>query len=120
MAEKIQSLLNDEESMRQIQELAAMFGGQGQENGSPQSSEAAPPNGSGGEADGLVGALNIPAIMSLMESFSGSDPSCDLILALKPLLSKERQQKADKAVKMLRLYNAYIKLKDSGMLNDLF
>lgn len=96
-----------------------MFGGQGQENGSPQSSEAAPPNGSGG-AEGIAGALSIPAIMSLMESFSGNDPSCDLILALKPLLSKERQQKADKAVKMLRLYNAYIKLKDSGMLNDLF
>ncbi|MGN0608921.1 MAG: hypothetical protein ACI4J6_06920 [Oscillospiraceae bacterium] len=119
MAEKIQSLLNDEESMRQIQELAAMFGGQGQENGSPQSSEDTPPSSSGG-AEGIAGALSIPAIMSLMESFSGSDPSCDLILALKPLLSKERQQKADKAVKMLRLYNAYIKLKDSGMLNDLF
>lgn len=117
MAEKIQSLLNDEESMRQIQELAAMFGGQ--ENGSPNS-ENTPQNGNGGAAEGLAGAISIPAIMSLMESFSGSDPACDLILALKPLLSKERQQKADRAVKMLRLYNAYIKMKDSGMLNDLF
>ena len=97
-----------------------MFGGQGQEDGSPHSSEETPQSGSGGGAEGLAGALSIPAIMSLMESFSGSDPGCDLILALKPLLSKERQQKADKAVKMLRLYNAYIKLKDSGMLNDLF
>lgn len=105
--------------MRQIQELAAMFGGQGQENNAPQSGDT-PKNGNGGAPEGLAGAISIPAIMSLMESFSGSDPGCDLILALKPLLSKERQQKADKAVKMLRLYNAYIKLKDSGMLNDLF
>lgn len=119
MAEKIQSLLNDEESMRQIQELAAMFGGQEQENGSPPSGNA-PERGNGEASEGLAGAISIPAIMSLMDSFSGSDPGCDLILALKPLLSKERQQKADKAVKMLRLYNAYIKLKDSGMLNDLF
>lgn len=105
--------------MRQIKELAEMFGGQERENVSPPPADA-PPDGNGGGLNGLAGAISIPAVMSLMESFSGSDPGCDLILALKPLLSRERQQKADKAVKMLRLYNAYIKLKDSGMLNDLF
>lgn len=119
MAEKIQSLMNDEESMRQIKELAEMFGGSGSggENvGNAEKPSEEAPHSSAGLLDGITPT----AIMSLMSSFSESDPNCDLIMALKPLLSKDKQQKADKAIKMLKLYNVYISLKESGMLNDLF
>jgi hypothetical protein len=115
MAEKIQSLLNDEESMRQIRELAEMFGGDKPLGGSPH--EGAPPPDPCDTPP--LHNLDIGKLMSLTSVLSENDPACDLIFALKPFLSREKQQKADKAVKMLRLYNMYIKMKDSGMLNDL-
>ena len=58
------------------------------------------------------------AIMQLSAAFSKKDPNCDLILALKPLLSKDKQQKADHAVKMLRLYNVYTAMRESGILSE--
>lgn len=116
MAKKIQSLLNDEESMKQIQELAEMFGGGmglGQNNSSGGNSPPPPP-----PSDSLFGSIDPMAIMQLSAAFSKKDPNCDLILALKPLLSKDKQQKADRAVKMLRLYNVYTAMRESGILSE--
>ena len=44
-------------------------------------------------------------IMSIMQKLQSrqNDPRCNLITALKPLLSPERQQKADMAIELLRL-----------------
>lgn len=50
-----------------------------------------------------------PVMMSKVASLMGKlnsapkDPRCDFIASLKPLLSKDRQQKADEAIKMLQL-----------------
>ncbi len=127
MAKKIQSLLNDEESMKQIQELAEMFGGgmgveSAQNNKGGCNDGNAPPKPPHSDncspSDSLFGSINPMAIMQLSEAFSRKDPNCDLILALKPLLSKDKQQRADRAVKMLRLYNVYTAMKESGMLSD--
>lgn len=122
MAKKIQSLLNDEESMKQIQELAEMFGGGmglGQNNSSGGNAPPpTPPSGSQSQSDSLFGSIDPMAIMQLSAAFSKKDPNCDLILALKPLLSKDKQQKADHAVKMLRLYNVYTAMRESGILSE--
>lgn len=111
MSEKIQSLLSDEESMQQIKELAAMFGGTS--DMSEDSHESKP------QSDGDM-PINPAALMSLMSGLTKNDKNCDLLIALKPLLSEDKQPRVDKAVKLLRLYNIYSELKESGALGNLF
>lgn len=54
-------------------------------------------------------------IMSLIGKLNSmpKDPRCDFIASLKPLLSKEKQQKADEAIKMLQLLSVIPLLNDS-------
>ena len=106
ITQKIQSLLNDEESMRQIQELAAMFS-------SGNASDTAQDNSS----DGL--GINPAAIMQLIGSMSTQDKNCDLLLALREHLSPEKQQKIDKSVKLLKLYSIFTAMRENGMLDDM-
>lgn len=126
IAEKIQSLLSDEESMKQIRELAAMFSSGNMGDGSS-------PDGGDDSGENFSGAggtcsesssddfpnINFAAIMQLIGTMSQSDKNCDLLIALKPHLCVERQVKIDKAVKLLKLYNLFVTARDSGLLNDL-
>lgn len=118
IAEKIESLLADEESMRQIRELAAMFSAEGGFSGD---GEAASVSGTGSEDGGFPDFpdINFAAVMQLIGAMSRSDRNCDLLIALKPHLCTERQLKLDRAVKLLKLYNAFTAMRESGMLNDL-
>ena len=52
-------------------------------------------------------------LMNIMQKLQSrqNDPRCNLIASLKPLLSPERRQKADKAIELLRLMNVF-SLKD--------
>ena len=53
-----------------------------------------------------MGAIDPEMLKKVTEIFSTMnrhDPRCDLIYALKPLLSQNRQQRADEAVKILRI-----------------
>lgn len=120
IADKIQSLLSDEESMNQIKELAAMFGGMnegtgdgGEASSSPQTLKTENDSGDGG--------LNIDpfAVMQLFSAASAKDKDCELLLALKPHLSPDKQKRIDKAVKLLKLYNIFTAMRENGMLNDL-
>ena len=123
IAEKIQSLLADEESMRQISELAAMFSGgekgepgafsgeSGENTGFPDPS----PEQNGADAP----VIDPLAVMQLIGAFSASDKNCDLLKALRPHLSHEKQQKLDRAVRLLKLYNIFTAMRENGMLNDL-
>lgn len=113
MTEKIQSLLSDEESMQQIRELAAMFGSSS-DTSANTSSGSAPP-----KADDAL-PINPAALMQLMSGLSKNDKNCDLLIALKPLLSEDKQPRVDKAIKLLRLYNIYSELKESGALGNIF
>lgn len=106
ITQKIQSLLNDEESMRQIQELAAMFSS----GNSPQSEQEQPSSGSG---------FNPAVIMQLLGAMSVQDKNCDLLLALREHLSPAKQQKIDKAIKLMKLYNIFIAMRENGMLDDM-
>lgn len=108
MTEKIQSILSDEESMQQIKELAAMLGVSDDDS----ALKASPPPFNVSDFDPAM-------IMKLSTAFNSDDKYCSLLYALKPLLSEEKQLKADRAIKMLRLYNVYTVLKNSGMLSDL-
>lgn len=105
----LSSVLNDPESMQQIKELAEMLGG----SSSAENSTSSQNNNS---------APDIGTLMNLAGMLSSSDKgdkNSELLMALKPHLSDDKQQRVDKAVKLLRLYNIFITLRDSGMINNL-
>lgn len=123
IAEKINALLSDEESMRQIRELASMFSSGNMGDG--ESPEAGGENFSQEDSTGSESSdsdfpnINFAAIFQLMGAMSQSDKNCDLLVALKPHLCAERQVKIDKAVRLLKLYNLFVTARESGLLNDL-
>ena len=113
LMEKLQSVLNDKESMQQIRELADMLGG-GQEK--PQSPpEGAPPEGL---------PFDITKLMQLQGAMSQAgkgDKNIALLTALRPLLKEENQVKLDRVIKLFRLMALWPVLKESGLLGgDLF
>ena len=117
ISRKIESLLSDEESMRQIQELAAMFSG-GEFSGSDNTENSDPPDSSQGENSGGSG-IDPLALFQVLNAASAKDKNCELLSALRPHLSEEKQLRIDKAVKLLKLYNIFTVLRENGLLNDL-
>lgn len=115
MNDMLSSVLGDPESLRQIQELADMLkdetGSSSQDNNSPDNSENS-------SSDGFDPAM-LMSIMGAVSAAGGEDKNRSLILALKPYLSSERQAKADKAMKFLKMYAVFNELKKSGMLSNL-
>lgn len=128
------SLLSDPESLEQIKELADMLKAETSSAGG--SSESSPSDGgvSGGASSAggsmdltslagmLGGGINpqmLSAVSGIMAAVSGEDKNRDLLLALRPHLSAERQERVDKAVKMLKIYAAFNAIKDSGALGSL-
>lgn len=57
---------------------------------------------------------NIAAVMSKLNT--SSDPRCRLIMSLRPMLSPERQKRADEAMKILKIIELVPVLRDSGLL----
>ena len=124
ITEKIQSLLSDEESMNQIKELAAMlsggtnFSGVSAENASGETDDPSAFGEMNGEGNS-DGGINPLALIQLLGAASADDKDCGLLIALRPHLSAEKQRRLDKAVKLLKLYNIFVTMRENGMLNDL-
>ena len=125
---KIQNVLNDEESMKQIKELADMLtadnGGQGEAPQSPrnmdfsqllQSLGGVSPPAQATQAGGFDIA-KLMKIQSIMQSASKPDKNIQLLLALRPLLKEENQAKIDRLIKIFKLFAVYPALKESGLL----
>jgi hypothetical protein len=128
---KLQSVLSDEESMKQIRELADMLSGGGSQSSAPQKENTLPDLSGllgGGKSDEKETAApadaditKIMQIVNMVRQSGQSDKNIDLLLALKPLLKEESRGKVDRLVKIFRLLNLYPVLKDSGLLGgDLF
>ena len=113
LEEKLATILNDPESMARVREMAQSILGDGQ--ATPQQSE---------ETQSIFGSdmpdsediKKIIGIMSHLKS-SKNDSKAQLLLSLKPHLSKPRQDKVDTAVKILKIIEILPYLKDSGILN---
>lgn len=56
----------------------------------------------------------------ISNAVSGDDQRTALLKALKPMLSEQRQQKADEAIKILKIIQILPLLRESGLLNGLF
>ena len=117
ITEKIQSLLEDPESMNQIKELAAMFSSGMGEASSPGENGDRENDGTSDASDSLP--INPLAVMQLMSAVSAADKNRDLLVALKPHLHTERQEKLDKVLKLLKLYSIFTTLRENGMLDQL-
>jgi hypothetical protein len=129
MVSKLQSILNDEESMRQVMELAQMFsageansGSEGdgapaqgyEENGGAY--ESGTPLSGGGSP---LGGIDIAAMLRLLNSVNGDDKNRNLLIALRPHLKEEKREKLDRAIKLLKLYDIFITMRENGILGDL-
>lgn len=114
---KIGELLSDEESVKQLSEIAQMLMS---DSASPEEKSDAG-SGSEGQEQGS-GGFDIGSIMKLtglLGSVSQSDKNTELLLALRPHLREEKQKRVDKAVKLLRVIAVWNLAKESGLLNDL-
>ena len=107
LSEKLTGILNDPESMERVRKMAeSIFSGE--DNGQNSVTKNENP---------LADAAQIQSIMSIVSKFNslGDDKRSQLINALKPYLSEHRQEKADAAIKILKLLEILPLLKDSGI-----
>ena len=107
--DKLQSVLNDEESMKQVRELADMLSG-GENTGASSASEQP------GPAAPAIDPMLLMKIQGIMSQASKPDKNIDLLMALRPLLKDENKQKLDRIVKLFRLVSLYPAIKESGIL----
>ena len=114
LAAAVQSILNDPQSMAQIQGIMHSLGAN-----PPQSPAPAPPP---------VQQNNAPAApLNLLNTLNANDPmtamllddSTRLLAALRPLLGEARQKKLDEAAKILKLLHLLPLLKESGVLQNI-
>ena len=113
---KIGELLSDEESVRQLSELAQMFMSDDREGDSPEDSNTAGGTEDKGSAPDLSSLMKLTGLTG---AFSKPDKKSELLLALKPHLREEKQKKVDKAIKLLKLIAIWNMAKESGLLNDI-
>lgn len=109
LSEKLNELLSDPESMNRVRQMAENLLG----NNQPPPTEST--DLSVGE---MLGGEDIKNIMSLITRFknTGDDSRVQLISALKPHLSDEKKEKADMAIKILKLLDMLPLIKESGIL----
>ncbi len=115
---KMQELLSDPESMKQISELAQML--QGEVNAAPDSPPPEPCENEAAESGGLpFDPMLLLRLGELWQNSQKQDENTALLLALRPHLRADRREKVDRAVRLLRLMTVWGTLKESGMLQQI-
>lgn len=132
--DKVNEMLSDPESLKQIQELANMLNSEmenSQNTQDTQSTNTSPMNNffdstSSNSTDNPKNNNDMPnidfsKIFQLIQMFNSTSNSKDtaLLLAIKPYLTSERQSKVDKAIKLMKIYDIFTTAKSSGLLNSL-
>lgn len=115
---KLTELLSDEESMRQIKELAEMLS-KGEPDSVTEEEKAPEESPETTDSGDMPDIETMMKLASLMGQLNENDENTGLLLALKPHLSEKRRQRVDKAVKMMRLMAIFETAKESGMLGEI-
>lgn len=89
-----------QEDFEKINNLAQQFMGSEK---AEEKCESQPQEGFNLDPEMLFRLMNIFQRINSQQN----DPRCNLIAALKPLLSAQRRQKADRAIELLRLMNIF-------------
>lgn len=120
----IQNLLQDPQSVAQIQNLAQSLGlGDTAPAASPENVPAnilqnlLPAPSANGNSDPMVSTLLRAA--PLLSAVNREDDGTRLLSALRPLLSEARQKKLDEAGRILKLLRLLPLLKESGLLQNI-
>jgi len=98
-----------EEELQNLQEAAqSLFSQLGGENPEGAQENAGPsPTGPGGFGDAFGAGMFTPELLAKLTQIMGRmnthDPRTDLILALRPHLSRRRQKRAEQAVQMMKM-----------------
>ncbi len=108
LMEKMQGILSDPESMQQISELARML--QGEADPAPQEQKS--------PQTGLDPAL-LMRVGEIVNAAGKEDANTALLHALRPHLREKRQEKVDRAIKLLQLLTVWNLLKEKGILQNL-
>lgn len=119
---KIGELLSDEESVKQLSELAQMMMGDSTASSVRENSVGETESNNVDSTSTESGFPDIGSLMKLtglMSSMSQNDKNAELLLALKPHLKEEKQKKIDKAVKLLKVLAIWNMAKESGLLKEL-
>lgn len=141
MAQQINQILSDPDSMQQLQSVISSLGlGGGQGAGQPQAQPPAQqaPAPAAPDLSALLGALGggqgqpaanalanpqllgaMTKLMPLLGQAGREDDSTRLLRALRPLLGPERQKKVDEAMKILQMMRLLPLLKESGVFSGL-
>jgi hypothetical protein len=119
----LSGILSDPEAVKNISELASMLQdgiNDTAENTAENAENTANSESMGGFGD-IFGDIDLGQILTLVSLFSDppKDKNVDFLLALMPLLTEERRPKVQRAVKLLKMYDMYITLKESGMLESI-
>ena len=109
LASKITELLNDPDGMENIKNMAqSLLGDRGIGSITPTDTSSDLPD-----------TAQMAAIMSMVKQFqsTNADSRTRLLMALHPHLSQHRQERLDKAVKLLKLYTLLPIIQQSGLFN---
>ena len=117
--DKISGLLSDEESVRQLSELARMFMSDTEENSEDMPKEDSSNNEENTDTGSMPDIETLLKLTSLAGAFTQKDKNADLLMALKPHLSDEKQRRVDRAVMLLKLIAVWNMAKESGLLKDM-
>ena len=127
LAKQLTSLIESPEGADLIKALTSGLLSGGAEESSPASPPPAPPapaapGKEGGLLEGISGlaAGELGAVLKISNILKNAqeDDRARLLLALRPLLSPERQARVDKAVKLMKILQILPLLKETGL--DLF
>lgn len=105
--ENIENIINSmsQSDLQQLSDLANEFFSQNEQEPPPKNQEQ---QSAGFDFETVT---KIASIISKLSS-QPKDPGCELLTALKPMLSPERRHKADEAIKMIQLMSLLPLLKD--------
>ena len=108
---KLNEMLNDPETMSQIQALAGLLGQSMGEEPAP----SPPPKTDGGAENSVSPEMfqMFARMMPLLSQMNQEDNNTRFLQALRPLLQEERQQKLDQAVKFLQILSVLPYLREA-------
>lgn len=114
---KISEILSNPESMSEIMNIAKSLGFSQDETKDHVKKNSKEPPPDNLQGDMLSAAAKLAPLLSEAKK---EDDSTRLLKALKPLLSKPRQDKVDSAIKIIGLLRLLPILKESGALSSVF
>lgn len=111
-SEQISKILSDPQAMEQIKSMAGMFGSENNSRPAPapQPIQNSPPAGM--MSPELLSAVG--RVMPLLSEYKKDDNATRLLAALRPFLSRDKQQKLDEATKMLQMLRFLPMIKKLG------